>query len=528
MDPLEPGDPVRVGSYRLLGRLGSGGMGQVFLGVSPGGRKVAVKVIHPLHAGSAQFRERFAREIEAARRVGGFHTAPVVDADADTDPPWMVTAFIDGPSLQDAVDQRGPLPPDELRALGAGLAEGLAAIHKHGLVHRDLKPANVILAPDGPRIIDFGIARVIDASSGPTAAGAVIGTFAYMSPEHLGSGAIGPASDVFSLGSVLAFAATGRPPFTGDSPAVVMFRLVSQPPELAGVTDSQLAELVGGCLAKVPEDRPTVSYLLAALGGPGPEPLLASVPDYVGGAPAVDAITTPPPPASLATGPERQTWNALPLPPAPITTTPPATGPEREALAPLPLHRASKPRARRWPAALIATVVLAITLGVALPFLLGGGTPPAVAGHRSGAADSGSGPAASAAGALNSGGAGATTGRSRPGPTAGRHGRTPQATTSGTSPAAQPASSPVSSSPAGSRTPANSKSPTGSKTPQLVNVPDVLGFTANQAIQALQAAGFKVEVTNAGRYTYNNNSARVVSYSPTGQAPRGSTITIQV
>ena len=555
MDPLQPGDPVRVGSYRLLGRLGSGGMGQVFLGVSPGGRKVAVKVIHPLHAGSAQFRERFAREIEAARRVGGFHTAPVVDADADADPPWMVTAFIDGPSLQDAVDQHGPLPPDEVRALGAGLAEGLAAIHKHGLVHRDLKPANVIQAPDGPRIIDFGIARVIDASSGPTAAGAVIGTFAYMSPEHLGSGAIGPASDVFSLGSVLAFAATGRPPFMGDSPAVVMYRLVTQPPELAGVADPELADLIDRCLAKMPEDRPTVSYLLAALGGPDPEPLLASVPDYVGGAPAVEAITTPPPPASLATGPERlawnqpplppapiittppgtglvrEAWNPLPLPPAPITTTPPANGPGREASAPLPMHRAPRPRARRWPAALIATVVLVITLGIALPFLLGGGTPPAAAGHRSGATDSASGAAASAAGALNSGGAGATSG-SRQGPTAGRHSRTPQATTSSTgtvvSPAAQPASSPVSSSPATSRSPTSSKTTASSKSSQLVTIPNVTGLTANQAIQALQAAGFKVEVTNAGRYTYNNNSARVTSYSPTGQAPRGSTITIQV
>jgi serine/threonine protein kinase len=151
MDSLRPGDPVNVGRYRLTGRLGAGGMGQVFLGISPGGRQVAVKLLHPDHVGAAQFRERFAREIQAARRVGGFHTASVVDADPDADPPWMVTAYIQGPSLQDAVAKGGPLGGAELRALGAGLAEGLAAIHACGLVHRDLKPSNVILAEDGPR-----------------------------------------------------------------------------------------------------------------------------------------------------------------------------------------------------------------------------------------------------------------------------------------------------------------------------------------------------------------------------------------
>lgn len=158
VDGLQPGDPGQIGRYRLLGRLGEGGMGRVFLGVSPGGRHVAVKLINPGQAGT-HFRERFAREIEAARQVGGFHTAPVVDADLDADPPWMVTAYIPGPSLEDAVRGRGPFGADELCRLGAGLAEGLAAIHACGLVHRDLKPSNVILAEDGPRIIDFGIAR---------------------------------------------------------------------------------------------------------------------------------------------------------------------------------------------------------------------------------------------------------------------------------------------------------------------------------------------------------------------------------
>jgi DNA-binding beta-propeller fold protein YncE len=270
MDALRSGDPGSVGGYRLLGRLGAGGMGQVFLGVSPGGRKVAVKLIHEVHGGTAEFRERFAREIEAAQRVGGFHTAPVVDADPHADPPWMVTAYIEGPSLQQAVGQDGPLPPGPVRALGAGLAEGLGAIHARGLVHRDLKPANVILAGDGPRIIDFGVARAVDATTGLTTADTVVGTIAYMSPEQIRGETAGPASDVFALGSVLAFAATGRPPFGGDAPAAIMFRIINQPPDLAGLADEGLARLIAGCLAKSPGDRLAVPAVLAALSSPAP------------------------------------------------------------------------------------------------------------------------------------------------------------------------------------------------------------------------------------------------------------------
>src|SRR5579862_1759281 len=271
MEALRPGDPASVGRYRLLGRLGAGGMGQVFLAETPGGRKVAVKLIHPSQTRNPKFRERFAREVEAARRVGGFHTAQVVDADPQADPPWMVTAYIDGPSLEDAVGAGGPLPPDRVRALGAGLAEGLAAIHACGLVHRDLKPGNVILAADGPRIIDFGIARTAG-QPGLTATGALVGTLAYMSPEQVGGHPAGPASDVFSLGCVLAFAATGRPPFGADSAATVMFRIVGQPPDLAGLADDDLSELIAGCLAKSPADRPSVPAFLAMLTGSGPAP----------------------------------------------------------------------------------------------------------------------------------------------------------------------------------------------------------------------------------------------------------------
>ena len=264
MEALRPGDPGSVGSYRLVGRLGAGGMGQVFLAETPGGRKVAVKLIHPGHARDSQFRARFAREIEAARRVGGFHTAVVVDADPHADPPWMVTAYIDGPSLEDAVETGGPLPPGRVRALGAALAEGLAAIHACGLVHRDLKPGNVILAEDGPRIIDFGIARAVDQTK-LTTAGAVIGTLAYMSPEQFGGEEAGPASDVFALGGVLAFAASGRPPFGNDLAPAIIHRILSQPPDLAGLADGQLRQLIAGCLAKSPGDRPTLPASLASL-----------------------------------------------------------------------------------------------------------------------------------------------------------------------------------------------------------------------------------------------------------------------
>ncbi|GAA4074179.1 serine/threonine-protein kinase [Actinomadura miaoliensis] len=263
MEPLQPGDPRRVAGYRIEGRLGAGGMGQVFLGRSPGGRQVAVKLVRPEHADDPGFRARFAREVQAARLVGGFHTAPVVDADPDADPPWMVTAFIPGPSLRDAVADHGPLAPEEATALCAGLAEGLAAIHAHGLVHRDLKPGNVILAADGPRIIDFGIARVLDASA-ITVTGAVVGTYAYMSPEQMRGETIGPASDVFSLGALLCFALTGRPPFgTGPLPALV-HRITGERPDLHGVPDPP-RRLVEACLAKDPADRPPVGDILAVL-----------------------------------------------------------------------------------------------------------------------------------------------------------------------------------------------------------------------------------------------------------------------
>ncbi|MBO2454134.1 protein kinase [Actinomadura barringtoniae] len=267
MEPLESGDPEQVGDYRLLGRLGGGGMGQVYFGRSAGGRPVAVKLVRPEYGADRQFRRRFAVEVEAARRVGGFFTAQVVDADPDAERPWLVTAYVPGPSLRAAVLEHGPLPASTVRTLGAGLAEGLAAIHECGLVHRDLKPGNVILAADGPRVIDFGIARALEVTSGTTT-GAVFGTPAYMSPEQARGEEVGPASDVFSLGAVLAYAATGSPPFGDGMPTAVVYRIVQERPDLKDVPP-ELAEVVEACLTKDPAGRPEVADVLAACASPG-------------------------------------------------------------------------------------------------------------------------------------------------------------------------------------------------------------------------------------------------------------------
>ncbi|MFF3215273.1 WD40 repeat domain-containing serine/threonine protein kinase [Streptomyces sp. NPDC002886] len=275
VEPVGPGDPRSVGPYRLEGRLGAGGMGQVYLATSPGGRKVAVKVIRPELADSPQFRVRFAREVDAARQVGGFHTAQVVDADPEADSPWLVTAYIPGPTLQQVVAENGPLVPDAVLRIGAGLAEGLEAIHRCGLVHRDLKPGNVILAEDGPRIIDFGVAHAPGAEA-MTRTGTVIGTYAYMSPEQIRADRVSPASDVFALGSVLAFAATGHSPFDATSVPAIVHRVTSEPPLLDGLF-GPLRDLVAACLSKDPAGRPATAEVLTRLsvtgaGGAGAAP----------------------------------------------------------------------------------------------------------------------------------------------------------------------------------------------------------------------------------------------------------------
>jgi hypothetical protein len=260
---LQADDPQRVGPYLLLGRLGSGGMGRVYLARSPGGRQVAVKVIRPQLAEDAGFRARFAREVSAARKVGGLFTAQVVDADLDSPVPWLVTAYMPGTSLSEAVEQRGPLPVPTLLALSAGLAEGLNAIHAAGVIHRDLKPSNVLLAPDGPRIIDFGISSAVDATS-LTGTGLMIGSPGFMSPEQAEGMLVGPASDIFSLGGVLIFAARGEGPFGSGDTAALLYRVVHGTPNLDQIPD-RMRPLVSRCLSRGAAGRPTAAEFLAEL-----------------------------------------------------------------------------------------------------------------------------------------------------------------------------------------------------------------------------------------------------------------------
>ncbi|MFF9863875.1 PQQ-binding-like beta-propeller repeat protein [Streptomyces sp. NPDC013953] len=269
---LHAGDPAEVGGYALEARLGSGGMGVVYLARSASGRRLAVKVVHSQYADDPEFRGRFRQEVAAARRVSGAFTAPVVDADADAARPWMGTLYIPAPTLGERVADGGPLPLDDLRELAVGLAEALRDIHRAGVVHRDLKPANVLMADDGPRVIDFGISRAAGSES-LTQTGRIMGTPPFMSPEQLSRPReAGPASDTFSFGAVLAFAATGRGPFDSDSPYETAIRVVQGEPDLADVP-AGLRPLVERCLAKAPEDRPTPDQLLAWLRTELPAPV---------------------------------------------------------------------------------------------------------------------------------------------------------------------------------------------------------------------------------------------------------------
>ncbi|MEU0725618.1 serine/threonine-protein kinase [Streptomyces sp. NPDC006140] len=256
--------PEYVGHYRLESCLGSGGMGVVHLARSTSGMKLAVKVVHARFADDPDFRGRFRQEVAAARRVSGAFTAPVVDADPEAGRPWMATLYIPGPTLSEEVKRNGPMATAQLRRLMAGLAEALRDIHRAGVVHRDLKPSNVLLADDGPKVIDFGISRPSD-SELRTETGKLIGTPPFMAPEQFRRPRdVGPAADVFALGSVMVHAATGRGPFDSDSPYVVAYQVVHDEPDLAGLPD-EIAPLVRRCLTKEPEDRPTPDELMREL-----------------------------------------------------------------------------------------------------------------------------------------------------------------------------------------------------------------------------------------------------------------------
>jgi len=276
MKALTADDPRLIGEFRLRGRLGEGGMGRVYLGLSPAGRSVAIKVVHPSLASDSDFLRLFQYEVASAKAVSGIYTAPVVATGLADHPPWLATAFVPGPSLAQVVREHGPLPEPALRPLLAGLTEALAAIHACGVVHRDLKPPNVLLAADGPRVIDFGISRAVEAAA-VTATGAMFGTPGYMSPEQAEGKPAGPASDMFALGCVIAYAATGSPPFGEGTPASVLYRVVHSEPALDRLSP-WLRELVAGCLAKDAAARPTPRALAAAIShrGQGTGPMAVS------------------------------------------------------------------------------------------------------------------------------------------------------------------------------------------------------------------------------------------------------------
>ncbi|MDT0443361.1 serine/threonine-protein kinase [Streptomyces johnsoniae] len=403
MEPLSADDPRRIGTYQVIGRLGKGGMGRVYLGRSAGGRTVAIKVVHPHFAADEAFRARFAREVAAARLVGGDWTAPVLDADPAADVPWVATGYVAGPDLHGAVQAHGPLPRRGVMALGAGLAEALAAVHARGLVHRDVKPSNVLLSLEGPRLIDFGIARASEATAQLTATGVTVGSPGYMAPEQVVGGQVGPASDVFSFGAVLAYAAGGRAPFPGDTPAQLLYQVVHEEPRLDGVPE-WLRGLVTACLAKDAAARPAPREVAVACAGEGgaaalvapgwlPQPVVEDVSRRAVALLNLEATAPPPAPGQYPTPPPTPTPTPTPTSaPTPPPVTQPSTpyGPPVPAAGPYATQPGDGPppwptppyvtrsatpspapprRSRRWlivPAAAVAVAAL-----VAAAFLTG-------------------------------------------------------------------------------------------------------------------------------------------------------------
>ena len=335
MQPLTSNDPTEIGGYRLRGRLGAGGMGRVYMASTPAGRPVALKVVRPELGEDQVFRARFRQEIQAARRVHGLYTAQVLDADPAATPPWLVTAYVPGPSLQEAVAGHGPMPEAMAFRLIAGVAEALQAIHSAGVVHRDLKPSNVLLAPDGPRVIDFGIARALEATS-LTRSGMMVGSPQFMAPEQILDKPVTPAIDVFALGSLAAYAVLGRSPFGEGHTAAVSYRVLHEAPDLTGCP-AQLRPLIERCLRKEPAARPApgqiLDYCLARTGATaGPWPVRAvpgdgrhPAPSHAPGGrrPAADAAGPPAAAPAPAAGPRpaasaRDGGPGRPVPPRPM------------------------------------------------------------------------------------------------------------------------------------------------------------------------------------------------------------------
>ncbi|MFI8341830.1 serine/threonine-protein kinase [Streptomyces sp. NPDC085639] len=344
--PLKADDPAVVGGYRLAAVLGAGGMGKVYLSYTPGGRPIAIKVIRPEFSEDPEFRRRFQQEVRAAERVQGLYTAPVIDSDTEGPQPWLATAYVPGPSLAHAVARHGALPVRSVLLLTVGVAEALHVIHGAGIVHRDLKPANVLLASDGPRVIDFGIARAAD-STALTSTGVSVGTPAFMAPEQASAGTVTPATDVFALGQIAAFTAIGASVF-GDGPShAVLYRIVHEDPDLSALPE-ELRPVVTRCLSRDPADRPTLTEVIELCNAASETPLRQGedwLPQAVAGSiterlqlPA-PAPTPPPQPAAAPTPTEVSAQSPAPGAPA-VPAAAPGYVPTDVAAAPTQAARA--------------------------------------------------------------------------------------------------------------------------------------------------------------------------------------------
>ncbi|MFI8501549.1 serine/threonine-protein kinase [Streptomyces sp. NPDC085524] len=361
---LSADDPHEIGGYRLHARLGSGGMGVVYLAYTPGGRPIALKAVRADFAGDPEFRQRFAQEVASARRIHGLFTAQVVDSGVDAPTPWLATAYVPGPSLHEVVQRHGPLPVRTVLLLVAGIAEALQAIHRAGVVHRDLKPANVLIAEDGPRVIDFGIARAADATA-LTGVGLRIGTAAFMAPEQAMGLPVTPASDVFALGSLAAFVAGGVPPFGAGAESAALYKVVHEQPDLDRVP-YDLRDLLSWCLAKQPGDRPAPDELISAVQA---HPAVGHRLEFTDGwlphqvsSEISGRVQQPAPgPAPVPTPTHHQQTLAAPAAPS----AHPATGVRPDP----PAARRARRRGRRLPATALAAATALVLVGAAAYYL---------------------------------------------------------------------------------------------------------------------------------------------------------------
>ncbi|MFJ8013699.1 serine/threonine-protein kinase [Streptomyces sp. NPDC096339] len=385
---LSADDPHEIGGYRLHARLGSGGMGVVYLAYTPGGRPIALKAVRADFAGDPEFRRRFAQEVASAERIHGLFTAQVVDSGVDAPTPWLATAYVPGPTLHEVVQRHGPLPVRTVLLLVAGIAEALQAIHRAGVVHRDLKPANVLIAEDGPRVIDFGIARAADATA-LTGVGLRIGTAAFMAPEQAMGLQVTPASDVFALGSLAAFVAGGVPPFGAGAESAALYKVVHEQPDLTRVPHD-LRSLLTWCLAKRPEGRPTPDELISAVQA---HPTVGHRLEFADGwlphqvsseisgrVQQPDAVPVPVPVPAPTPTHDRLT---LAAPAAPVAHPATAVRPDP------PASRRARRRGRRLPVTALAAVSVLVLGGAATAWFLDvpeepeAEVPAASAGHTS-------------------------------------------------------------------------------------------------------------------------------------------------